>query len=67
MYKKASDAICVTAESIKEASSSNKAPPPPPIGPSMNDAMEMVRECGVEEGTPLFFSSSMLFMKAEYR
>ena len=33
----------------------------------MNEAMEMVRECGVEEGTPLFFSSSMLFMKAEYR
>ncbi|XP_048542151.1 uncharacterized protein LOC125521147 [Triticum urartu] len=75
MYKKASDAICVTAESIKEASSSSMArpppplvaPPPTPVGPSMNEAMEMVRECGVEEGTPLFFSSSMLFMKAEYR
>ena len=61
MYKKASDAICVTAESIKEASSSSMAsPPPPPVGPSMNEAMEMVRECGVEEGTPLFFSLSML-------
>ena len=77
MYKKASDAICVTAESIKEASSSSKAhpppsppvapTPPPPVGPSMNEAMEMVRECGVEEGTPLFFSSSMLFMKPGYR
>lgn len=65
MYKKASDAICVTAESIKEASSSSKAHPP--VGPSMNEAMEMVRDCGVEEGTPLFFSSSMLFMKPEYR
>uniref|UniRef100_M8BY39 Uncharacterized protein n=1 Tax=Aegilops tauschii TaxID=37682 RepID=M8BY39_AEGTA len=51
MYKKASDAICVTAESIKEASSSSKAhpppsppvapAPPPPVGPSMNEAMEM--------------------------
>uniref|UniRef100_N1R1M3 Uncharacterized protein n=1 Tax=Aegilops tauschii TaxID=37682 RepID=N1R1M3_AEGTA len=55
MYKKASDAICVTAESIKEASSSSKAhpppsppvapAPPPPVGPSMNEAMEMAH-CG---------------------
>jgi hypothetical protein len=33
----------------------------------MKEAMVMVRECGVAEGTPLFFSSSMLLMKPEYR
>jgi hypothetical protein len=33
----------------------------------LEEEMVMVRECGVQEGTPLFFSSSMLLMKTEYR
>ena len=61
MYKKTTDAIRTTAEEI------NNNKPPPSLAPTMKEAMAMVRECGVEEGTPLFFSSSMLLMKAEYR
>ncbi|XP_047047592.1 uncharacterized protein LOC124652598 [Lolium rigidum] len=61
MYKKTTDAIRTTAEEI----SSSKTPPS--LAPTMKEAMVMVRECGVQEGTPLFFSSSMLLMKTEYR
>ncbi|XP_066350300.1 zinc finger CCCH domain-containing protein 43-like, partial [Miscanthus floridulus] len=65
MYKN----TCLKIESAADRISSASATSASPTNgvPTIGEAMKMVEECGVEEGTPLMHTATMLIMKPEFR
>ena len=66
MYKNTCLKIENVADKISSSVSASSAPPTNLV-PGIGEAMTMVEECGVEEGTALMHTATMLIMKPEFR
>jgi hypothetical protein len=65
MNKNTCSKIESAADRISSASATSASPTN--VVPTIGEAMKMVEECGVEEGTPLMHTATMLIMKPEFR
>jgi len=65
MYKNTCLKIESAADRISSASATSASPTN--VVPTIGEAMKMVEECGVEEGTPLMHTTTMLIVKPEFR
>jgi hypothetical protein len=65
MYKNTCLKIESAADRISSVSATSASPTN--VVPTIGEAMKLVEECGVEEGTPLMHTATMLIMKPEFR
>jgi hypothetical protein len=55
------------AEKIASSVEASSAPPQNSHVASMAEALKMVKDCGVEEGTDIMHTATFLIMKPEFR
>ncbi|KAL6603663.1 hypothetical protein ACP70R_044024 [Stipagrostis hirtigluma subsp. patula] len=66
LYKNTCMRIETAAEKISESVEASSAPPANQV-PTIKEAMQMVKDCGVEEKTALMHTATFLMMKPEFR
>ncbi|TVU21317.1 hypothetical protein EJB05_30945, partial [Eragrostis curvula] len=66
MYKNTCMRIETAAEKIFTSASASSAPPKNEV-PTIKEAMQMVKDCGVEEKTALMHTATFLIVKPEFR
>lgn len=66
MYKNTCMRIETAAEKICTSASASSAPPKSEV-PTIIEAMQMVKDCGVEEKTALMHTATFLIVKPEFR
>ncbi|TVU07141.1 hypothetical protein EJB05_47183, partial [Eragrostis curvula] len=66
LYKTTCMKIETAADKISSSVSASSAPPRNEV-PTIKEAMQMVKECGVQEKTGLMHTATLLIMKPEFR
>ena len=67
LFKKTCSNIGTSAEKIASSVEASSAPPHINQVPSVKEALVMVKECGVKEGTDIMPTAMFLIMKPEFR
>ncbi|KQK05322.1 hypothetical protein BRADI_2g19415v3 [Brachypodium distachyon] len=66
-YKSTCGRIGAAADNISSSVQASSAPHPTSHVPSIADVMQMVKDCGVQVGTALMHTATMLIMKPDFR
>jgi hypothetical protein len=66
VYANTCDKIGIAADKISSSVVASSAPPTN-HAPSIADVMQMVKDCGVQEGTSLMHTTTMMIVKPEFR
>ena len=67
MFKQTCSHIETSAVKIASSVEASSAPTQINQVPSIKEALSMVKECGVEEGTDIMHTATFLIMKPEFR